>query len=129
MGKAILCVAAVLMAAVAGCTSVNCNCPASGCDNCSSSSSASAAIYTLSDAVSVSSIAADSPCSATFDPPLDRVLVSRLGPGTCTARITYSSGVTDVFHVQFTPVSGGCGCYLAANTSLEPMDAGDQSSP
>jgi hypothetical protein len=77
--------------------------------------------------VSVSSIAADGPCSATFDPPPARVLVSRLGPGTCTARITYSSGVTDVFHIQFTAVLGGCGCYLAAGPSLEPMDAGGQS--
>lgn len=129
MRKAILCVVVVLMAAVAGCAGGRCNCPASGCDNCSSSSSASTAIYILSDAVSVSGIAADSPCSATFDSSPDRVLVSRLGPGACTVRISYSSGVTDIFDAQFTPVSGGCGCYLAANTSLEPKDAGGQSSP
>jgi hypothetical protein len=124
MKKVLSCVAVVLMAAVAGCAGGRCNCPASGCDNCSSSSPASTGIYILPDAVSVSGVAVDSPCSATFDQSSGRISVSRLGPGECTVRITYSSGVTDVDHVQFTPTTGGCGCYLAGSTSLEAKDAG-----
>jgi len=127
MRKAILFVAVILMAAVAGCTGAPCNCPASGCDNCSANSTGWAAFYVVPDAGGVSRLDADSPCSATFDT-TERMLVSRLGPGECIVRISYGDGVTFVFQVQFTAVVGGCGCYLAANSTLVgPVDAGDQS--
>ena len=123
-----VCAGLVVLLALAGCNTSGCKCPASGCDNCSASSSASAVISLSSDAASVSGVSADSPCSATLDATLDRVLVSRLGPGACTVQIVLGSGVTEVSHVQFTPTSGGCGCYLAQSASpFQPTDAAAQS--
>jgi hypothetical protein len=126
MRKAILCVAVLVVAIVAGCAGGPCHCPASGCDNCSASSAATTNIYLLPDAGSLSSVAADSPCTATWTA-TNQVRVSRHGPGTCTARIVYSTGLTNVFDVQFTPTTGGCGCYLAGQTSPEQMDAAGDS--
>ena len=121
MGKT-LCIA-VLVAMVAGC-SYECHCPSDGCFNCSSTSPALTAIPIQSDASSVLSASADSPCSATFQGSADRVLVSRVGPGSCTVRVLFSGGATQVAQVRFTAASGPCGCSFVGNASaLEPPDA------
>jgi hypothetical protein len=123
MGKTILFTAIALLTAVASCTGTGCKCPASGCDNCSSSSTGYAVFYVLPDAGGVSSLTADSSCSATFET-TDRMTVSRLGPGACTVRISYGDGATYTFHVEVTPEQGGCGCYLSSTITLESMDGG-----
>jgi hypothetical protein len=124
MGKAILFAAAVLLAALGGCTGAPCNCSMNGCNNtCSATTKGYAAFYAPPDAGGVVSFTADSPCTATFET-YERMTVSRLGAGTCTARISYGDGVTFVFHIEYTPVQGGCGCYLSPNSTLESPDAG-----
>jgi len=126
MVKRFLC-ATVVLAAIAGCKSEECNCPADGCNNCASSSPANAAIPVPVDAAGVASVTADSSCSAMLQADLDRVLVSHFGPGSCTVRILLSGGGAEVAQVSFTAVSGGCGCYLAGNvSSLESADAASQ---
>jgi len=126
MVKSFLC-ATVVLAAISGCKSEECNCPAGGCDNCSSSSPANAAIPVSVDA-SIASVTADSSCSAMLQADLDRILVSHFGQGSCTVRIVLSGGVAEIAQVRFTAVSGGCGCYLAGNvSSLEPTDAASPS--
>ena len=127
MVKRFLC-ATVVLAAIAGCKSEECNCPADGCNNCSSSSPANAAIAVPVDASGVASVTADSSCSAMLQADLNRVLVSHFGPGACTVRILLSGGGGEVAQVRFTAVSGGCGCYLAGNvSSLESTDAAARS--
>jgi hypothetical protein len=127
MVKGLLC-ATVVLAAIAGCKSEECNCPGDGCNNCSSSSPANAAIPVPVDASGVASVTTDSSCSAMLQADLDRVLVSRLGPGSCTVRILLSGGGAEVAQVGFTAVSGACGCYLAGNvSSVESTDAASPS--
>ena len=127
MVKSFVC-AAVVLAAISGCKSEECNCPADGCNNCSSSSPANAAIPVSVDASSVASVSADSSCSAMLQADLGRILVSHVGPGSCTVGILFSDGVAEAAQVRFTAVSGGCGCYLAGNvSSLEPADGASPS--
>ena len=127
MVKRFLC-ATMVLAAIAGCKSEECNCPADGCNNCSSSSSANAAIPITFDAAGVASVTADSSCSAMLQADLGRVLVSHLGSGSCSVKILLSGGGAEVAQVRFTAVSGGCGCYLAGSvSSLESTDAASPS--
>jgi hypothetical protein len=112
---------ATLLGSVAGC-SYECHCPSDGCFNCSSNSRAEASITVQGDAASVLSASADSPCTATFQGLT--VLVSRVGPGSCTARVVFTGGRTEVSQVRFSAVSGPCGCSFVGNISpLEPTDA------
>lgn len=127
MVKSFLC-ATVVLAFMAGCKSEECNCPADGCNNCSSSSPANAAIPVPVDASGVASVTADSSCSAMLQADLARVLVSHLGPGSCAVTILLNGGGAEVAQVRFTAVTGGCGCYLAASvSSLESTDAASPS--
>jgi hypothetical protein len=120
--------ATVMLAAIAGCKSENCSCPTDTCNSCSSTSPANAAIPVPVDAAGVESVTADNSCSAMLQADLDRVLVSHLGPGSCTVRILLSGGGVEVAQVGFTAVSGACGCYLAGNvSSLESTDAASPS--
>jgi hypothetical protein len=116
----------LLSAAMAGCMTGT-HCP--GCDSCSSGS---AFIPTSSD---VSIVTTDSPCTATYEahPEGDSgnirvyIIVMRPGAGSCTVRVAFKSGTTDVSQVRFTAVTKANGCVLASDASpLQPVDAGTQ---
>ncbi len=117
--------AAAIIAAIGGCDTTGCHCPAGGCDNCSSISNAETVVTpVLSDIGSISGVSADAPCSASLQNGGDRILINRLGPGACTVHVVLSNAVTEAATVTFSPVSAACGCYLGASAAMfGPVDA------
>jgi hypothetical protein len=109
-----------------GSSSVTCSCPANGCDHgCDPSTVAAAAIPIGPPLPAVSSVSADSPCSAEYQPSADRILVSHPGEGMCNVRVQFIDGSSDTAQVRFTKMSSPCGCYLGGYASaLAPADAG-----
>lgn len=118
---------ALLLVVATSCSSgAVCHCPANGCDHgCDPSSPATGEVLIAPGLPAVSSVSADSACSAEYQPSASRVLVSRSGAGTCDVRVQFVDGSSSSSQVRFSKINGPCGCYLGSFASaLEPADAG-----
>jgi hypothetical protein len=116
----------MVLFAAAGCgDSPHCSCPSGGCDQCGESSLAVGEVLLGPTLPAVASTSADSPCSTEYQPSAQRILVSRLGAGTCNVHVTFVDDSSDEAQVRFSKVNAPCGCILGSTAAtLGPTDAG-----